>query len=137
MSMLYMGGFAPPNLPPTEVLSPHPSHWPVVPLSSQEEAAPCTVVNTIHGKVIAHMFHNGRSRLGNPNLGTSLALYRGQKLSLENSEKSLKRGSRGLSAELSDTRGREAPGTPFSDFFRSFLGRGLFEPCRKPTMSQS
>ena len=25
---------------------------------------------------------------------------------------------------------------PFSDFFRSFLGRGLLDSCRKPTMSQ-
>ena len=35
------------------------------------------------------------------------------------------------------TPGPRGPGNPFSDFFRSFLGRGLFDPCRRPTMSQS
>ena len=29
-----------------------------------------------------------------------------------------------------------APGTPFQTFFRSFLGRGFFDPCRRPTVSQ-
>ena len=33
-------------------------------------------------------------------------------------------------------RGREAPGTPFQTLFGGFLGRGLFDPCRRPTMSQ-
>ena len=33
--------------------------------------------------------------------------------------------------------GPRGPGNPFSDFFRSFLGRGLFDPCRRPTISQS
>ena len=28
------------------------------------------------------------------------------------------------------------PGNAFSDFFRSFLGRGLFDSCRRPTMLQ-
>ena len=28
------------------------------------------------------------------------------------------------------------PGNPFSDFFGSFLGRGLFDSCRRPTMSR-
>ena len=102
------------------------------------------------------------------NLGTSLAFYRGQKgPSLENSERSLKRGSRGLSAPGSKKREKvekesktsqkpeknlknshfrlffrafsaprpRVPGNPFSDFCRSFLGRGLFDPCRRPTMS--
>ena len=32
--------------------------------------------------------------------------------------------------------GAERPGNPFSDCFRDFLGRGLFDPCRRPTMSQ-
>ena len=33
--------------------------------------------------------------------------------------------------------GPRGPGNFFSDFFRSFLGRGLFDSCRRPTMSQS
>ena len=102
-------------------------------------------------------------------VATSLAFYRSQKgLSLENSEKSPKRGSRGLSApgskKLKKSRKKvekgpktrkklekwsfstlfrfffdpraERPRNPFSDFFRSFLGRGLFDSCRRPTMSQ-
>ena len=34
--------------------------------------------------------------------------------------------------------GAERPGNgnPFSDFFWSFLGRGLFDSCRRPTLSQ-
>ena len=36
----------------------------------------------------------------------------------------------------SSTPGPRGPGNPFSDFFRSFLGRGLFDSCRRPTMSQ-
>ena len=101
-------------------------------------------------------------------VGITLAIYRGQNgLFLENSEKSLKRGCRGLSAprsiasksqkrvknwpklkkylknshlllffELFLAPGPRGPGNPVSDFFRSFLGRGLFNPCRWPTMSQ-
>ena len=34
------------------------------------------------------------------------------------------------------TRGPRGPGNRFSDFFRNFLRRGLFDPCRRPTMSQ-
>ena len=102
-------------------------------------------------------------RFWDNSLGTSLAFYRGQKgPSLENSEKSLKRGSRGLSEKKLEkesrmtifqvffrvfdsfstlfrvflTPGPRGPGNPFSNFFRSFLGRGLFDPCRRPTMSQ-
>ena len=30
--------------------------------------------------------------------------------------------------------GAERPRKPCSAFFRSFLGRGLFDPCRKPTI---
>ena len=102
-------------------------------------------------------------------VATSLAFYKSQKgLSLENSEKSLKRGSRGLSAPGSkrpqkeskmtvfqvffefsacfqlcfdffwalSTPGPGGPGNLFSDFFRSFLGRGRFDSWRRPTMSQ-
>ena len=29
-----------------------------------------------------------------------------------------------------------SPGNPFSNFFRSFLGRGLCDPCRRPAMPQ-
>ena len=32
--------------------------------------------------------------------------------------------------------GSRGPGNPFSDFFPGFLGRGHFDPCRRPTMSQ-
>ena len=100
---------------------------------------------------------------------TWLAFYRSQKgLSLENSEKSPKRGSRGLSGRgrknpkksrkwlvfnffssfrpvfnlffdfswAFPTPGPRGPGNPFSDFFGSFLGRGLSDSCRRPTMSQ-
>ena len=35
-----------------------------------------------------------------------------------------------------DPRGREAPATPFRTFLRGFLGRGLFDHCRRPTLSQ-
>ena len=35
------------------------------------------------------------------------------------------------------TPGPRGPGNPFSDFFRSFSGRGLFDSCRWPTISQS
>ena len=38
--------------------------------------------------------------------------------------------------ELLRPRGLSAPGTPFRTFFRSFLGRGLLDSCRRPTMSQ-
>ena len=102
-------------------------------------------------------------------LGRSLAFYRGQKgLSLENSEKNLKRSSRppptpgpkklekeskmtifqpfsgfwfgfdsfSTFSELFGSRGRGGAGNPFSDFFRNFLGRGLFDPCKRPTISQ-
>ena len=31
------------------------------------------------------------------------------------------------------TPGPRGPGNPFSDFFQSFLGRGLFDSCRRPT----
>ena len=99
-----------------------------------------------------------------PNLGTSLAFYRGQKgLSLENRRKESGKGfpgPLGPGAEKAQKRvendyfssffrvfgsfstllrafsapGREAPGTPFQTLFGGFLGRGLFDPCRRPTM---
>ena len=34
------------------------------------------------------------------------------------------------------TPGPRGPGNPFSDFFRTFLGRGLFDSCGMPLMSQ-
>ena len=55
------------------------------------------------------------------NIATSLAFYRSQKgLSLKNSEKSLKRGSRGLSAPGSKKPEKESKMTIFSSFFRVF-----------------
>ena len=36
--------------------------------------------------------------------------------------------------ELFRPRGREAPRTPFQTFFLSFLGRGLFDLCRRPIL---
>ena len=100
-------------------------------------------------------------------LATSLAFYRSQEgLSLENSAKTLKRSSRGLSAPGSKKTQKSrkrvenkpktrkkleklsfstpflsfflTPGTSFQFFFvRSSLGRGLFDSCRRPTMSQA
>ena len=65
---------------------------------------------------------------------TSLAFYRSQKgLSLK---KLRKKSEKGFPGPLSSTPGPRGPGNPFSDFFRSFLGRGLFDSCRRPTMSQ-
>ena len=58
-------------------------------------------------------------------------LKKGRKL-----EKNLKNSHFRLFFGVFRPRGREAPGTPFRTFFRSFLGRGLFDSCRRPTMSQ-
>ena len=67
---------------------------------------------------------------------------------LKKAEKKLKKG-RKLEKNLKNChfrlffgvfrpRGRDyCPGNPFSDFFRSFLGRGLFDSCRRPTMLQA
>ena len=103
-----------------------------------------------------------------PCVATSLAFYRSQKgLSLENSQKSPKRGSRGLSApgskklEKSRIKVENGPktrkklekesfltlfrvfstpgplGNPFSDFFSKFSRERPFDSCRRPTMSQT
>ena len=38
--------------------------------------------------------------------------------------------------KLFQPRGQKAPGPLSPAFFRGFLGRDLFDPCRRPTMSQ-
>ena len=53
-------------------------------------------------------------------------------LSLENPEKKSEKGFSGASRPW----GWKSSKTFFSDIFRGFLGRGLFDPCRRPTMSQ-
>ena len=87
--------------------------------------------NVILGKLIPEkIFHVTES-------WESLAFYRGKGLSLEKSEKiSPKRVSQSLSAPEPNKLER-GPGNPLSDSFQTFLGRGLFDPCRRPTISQT